>query len=107
MRLRRAPESPASRTSVTLSPDLPGATAFWHDLLGFDESYNLKKDSNVDVHIAFIKINDHQHVELFNEAPTHPPNMMSHVCFTVDDIEQMRAYLRLQKKTAPAPDVPH
>jgi len=74
--------------------DLPRAIAFWHDFLGFDESYDLRKDSSEDVHIAFIKISDHQHVELFNEAPTHPPNMMSHVCFTVDDIEQMRAYLR-------------
>ena len=74
--------------------DLPKAIAFWHDLLGFDESYDLKKQGSDDVRIAFIKINDHQHIELFNEAPTAAPNMMSHVCFTVDDLEQMRAYLR-------------
>jgi catechol 2,3-dioxygenase-like lactoylglutathione lyase family enzyme len=74
--------------------DLPQAIAFWHDFLGFDEEYTLtKKDSN-DIRIAFIKINDHQHIELFNESPTHPPNMMSHLCFTVDDIEAMRTYLR-------------
>jgi lactoylglutathione lyase len=74
--------------------DLPKAVAFWHDFLGFDESYTLtKKDSN-DIRIAFIKINDHQHIELFNEPPTYPPNMMSHLCFTVDDIEAMRTYLR-------------
>jgi len=74
--------------------DLPKAIAFWHDLLGFDESYDLKKQGSDDVRIAVIKINDHQHIELFNEAPTAAPNMMSHVCFTVDDLEQMRAYLR-------------
>ena len=74
--------------------NLPRAIAFWHDLLGFDESYDLNKNGSDDVLIAFIKINDHQHVELFNEAPRHQPNMMSHVCFTVDNIEQMRAYLR-------------
>jgi unsaturated rhamnogalacturonyl hydrolase len=74
--------------------DLPRAIAFWHDLLGFDESYDLKKNGSEDVRIAFIKINDRQHVELFNEAPAHPPNMMSHVCFTVNDLEQMRSYLR-------------
>ena len=74
--------------------DLPKSIAFWHDFLGFDEAYSLtKKDSN-ETRIAFIKINDHQHIELFNEPPTHPPNMMSHICFTVDDIEAMRAYLR-------------
>ena len=74
--------------------DLPKSIAFWHDFLGFDEAYSVtKKDSN-ETRIAFIKINDHQHIELFNERPTHPPNMMSHICFTVDDIEAMRAYLR-------------
>jgi catechol 2,3-dioxygenase-like lactoylglutathione lyase family enzyme len=74
--------------------DLPKAISFWHDFLGFDEAYSLNKPGSQDVRIAFIKINDHQHVELFNEAPTHPPNMMSHICFTVDDVKQMRAYLR-------------
>jgi lactoylglutathione lyase len=74
--------------------DLPKAIAFWHDFLGFDEAYDLKKPGTDQVRIAFIKINDHQHIELFNEAPTAPPNMMSHLCFTVDDIEQMRTYLR-------------
>ena len=75
--------------------DLPKAVAFWHDFLGFDEAYDLKKvGSDTDVRIAFIKINDHQHVELFNEPPAAPPNMMSHLCFTVDNIEQMRTYLR-------------
>jgi len=74
--------------------DLPKAIAFWHDFLGYDESYSLTKKDSQDVRIAFIKINDHQHIELFNEPPTNPPNMMSHLCLTVDDIEAMRTYLR-------------
>ena len=74
--------------------DLPKAVAFWHDLLGYDEEYTLPKKDGNEVRIAFIKINDLQHVELFNEAPTTPHNMMSHLCFTVDDIEKMRAFLR-------------
>jgi lactoylglutathione lyase len=74
--------------------DLSQALYFWHDFLGFDESLALKKTDSQDVRIAFIKINDHQHIELFNEAPSHPPSKMSHLCFTVDDIEEMRAYLR-------------
>jgi catechol 2,3-dioxygenase-like lactoylglutathione lyase family enzyme len=74
--------------------DLPKAIAFWDDLLGYQESYDLKKPGSDEVRIAFIKINDHQHIELFNEPPTVPHNMMSHVCFAVDDIPQMRAYLR-------------
>ena len=74
--------------------DLPKAMVFWHDLLGFDEYFKINKTGTDEARIAFVKINDHQHIELFNEAPTSPPNMLSHVCFTVDDIEQMRAYLR-------------
>ncbi|MGB6744573.1 MAG: VOC family protein, partial [Terracidiphilus sp.] len=79
--------------------DLPKALGFWHDLLGFEESYVLDKlgaeGSNTDqVRIAFIKINDHQHIELFTDTPPAPPNMMSHLCFTVSNVEQMRAYLR-------------
>jgi lactoylglutathione lyase len=53
--------------------DLPRAIAFWHDFLGFDEEYSLTKNDSSDIRIAFIKINDHQHIELFNEPPTHPP----------------------------------
>jgi lactoylglutathione lyase len=74
--------------------DLPKALGFWHDLLGYDEAYDLKRPGTDQVRIAFIKINDHQHIELFTDAPTAPPNMMSHLCFTVDNVEQMRAYLR-------------
>ena len=74
--------------------DLPKAIAFWHDFMGFDVYSTLPKKDSTETRIAFVKINDHQHVELFNEAPTAPPNMMSHLCFTVDNIEQMRAYLR-------------
>lgn len=74
--------------------DLPKALGFWHDLLGYDEYTTLNKPGTDQIRIAFIKINDHQHVELFTDAPASPPNMMSHLCFTVDDIEQMRAYLR-------------
>ena len=76
--------------------DLPASLVFWHDLLGYDESYDLKKPGTDEVRIAFLKINDHQHIELFNEPPTTPHNMMSHICFTVDNVEQMRAYLRSQ-----------
>jgi len=39
--------------------DLPKSIAIWHDLLGFDESYDLKKKDSEEVRVAFIKINDH------------------------------------------------
>lgn len=81
--------------------DLPKAISFWHDLLGYEESYDLKKSGTDQVRIAFIKINDHQHIELFNEPPAEPHNMMSHLCFSVDNIGQMRAYLGSQGYNVP------
>jgi len=83
--------------------DLPKALAFYRDLLGFEEMYDLKKPGTNDVRIAFIKINDHQHIELFTDKPTNPPNMMSHICFTVSDIEQMKSYLRSQNIPVTSP----
>lgn len=74
--------------------DLSKSIAFWHDLLGFDEYYHLDKPGTSQVRIAFIKINDHQHIELFTDQPPSPPSMMSHLCFSVSNVEQMRAYLR-------------
>ena len=74
--------------------DLSKALTFWVDFLGFQNSYDLKTPKTSEVQIAFIKINDHQHIELFTETPTIPHNFMSHLCFTVDDVEQMRSYLR-------------
>ena len=74
--------------------DLPKAIGFWHDLLGFDEYTTLSKPDTDQIRIAFIKINDDQHIELFTDAPPSPPNMMSHYCFSVSNVEEMRAYLR-------------
>jgi catechol 2,3-dioxygenase-like lactoylglutathione lyase family enzyme len=74
--------------------DLPAALTFWHDFLGYDEAYTLPKADGTGVRIAFLKINDHQHIELFNEPPTTPHDMLSHICFSVDNVERMRTYLR-------------
>jgi catechol 2,3-dioxygenase-like lactoylglutathione lyase family enzyme len=75
--------------------DLSKARVFWHDFLGFDEPYDLPQtDDPGKVAIAFIKINDHQHIELSTAAPKVARNMLSHLCFTVDDIHQMHEYLR-------------
>lgn len=74
--------------------DLNHSIAFWHDLLGFDEYFHLDKPGSDQVRIAFVKINDRQHIELFNEPTPDPPNMMSHICFSVGNVEQMRTYLR-------------
>ena len=82
--------------------DLPKALEFWHGLLGFDEYYSLARENGKNVRIAFIKINDRQHVELFTDPPPSPPSHMSHVCFSVDDVDAMRRYLAANGITVPA-----
>jgi lactoylglutathione lyase len=74
--------------------DLPKTIAFWHDLLGFDEYTTLNKLGTDQTRIAFIKINDRQHIELFTDAPPAPPSMMSHYCFSVSSVDEMRTFLR-------------
>ena len=75
--------------------DMPKAMVFWHDLLGLDISYDRKKPNSTDTSVAFLKVNDHQYVELLSDRPAQadPKNFMSHLCFLTDDVEQMRAYL--------------
>jgi lactoylglutathione lyase len=72
--------------------DLPKARVFWHDLLGYEEPYDLK-NSDGTVGIAFVKINDYQHVELFNRQPPPGSGYLSHIAFIVSNAEQMRRYL--------------
>ena len=76
--------------------DLAKAQHFWHDQLGYEQYFSLPKKGSTETRIAFFKINDHQHIELFNEPSPRAPNMLAHVCFATDDIEAMRAYLRAQ-----------
>jgi len=97
----RAQDSASARPEITgishtayFTTNLNKTIAFWHDLLGFDEFYHVNKPGTSQIRIAFIKINDHQYIEVFNEPSPDPPNMMSHICFTVRNVEQMRAYLR-------------
>jgi catechol 2,3-dioxygenase-like lactoylglutathione lyase family enzyme len=106
----RAQESAPQRPKITgishvgyFVSDLPKTVSFWHDLLGFDEYTTLNRPGTDQVRIAFIKINNHQHIELFTDAPPSPPNMMSHYCFSVSNVEQMRTYLR-SKGFAVKPD---
>ena len=45
--------------------DLAKARAFYEDFLGYEEAFTLPKADGT-VQVAFVKINDHQYVELVN-----------------------------------------
>jgi catechol 2,3-dioxygenase-like lactoylglutathione lyase family enzyme len=82
--------------------DMPKSLVFWHDLLGFDLSYNRIRPDSSDTTVAFLKVNDHQYVELLSDPPARSKNFMSHLCFITDNIEQMRTYLAANRVAVPA-----
>jgi len=82
--------------------DMPQALLFWHDLLGFDLSYDRKKPNSTDTSVAFLKVNDHQYVELLSDPPPNTRNFLSHICFLTDDLEAMRLYLASKNIEVPA-----
>ena len=79
--------------------DLPKARAFYGDLLGFDEPFTLPKPDG-SVQIAFVKINDRQWIELFNE-PSAGEGQLNHIAIYTDDADGMRDYLAMQGVVVP------
>jgi catechol 2,3-dioxygenase-like lactoylglutathione lyase family enzyme len=81
--------------------DLAKARAFYEDFLGYAEPYKLKKPDGSD-RIAFIKINEDQYLELFDEPPAQNDGQLNHIAFQTDDAEALRAYLAFKGLKVPA-----
>ena len=71
--------------------DLAKARAFYEDFLGYEEAFTLPKADGT-VQMAFVKINDHQYLELLNE-PNKGEGQLNHLGLYTDDVERMRQYL--------------
>ena len=71
--------------------DLAKARAFYEDFLGYEEAFTLPRADGT-VQMAFVKINDHQFVELVNE-PNKSEGQLNHLGLYTDDVERMRQYL--------------
>ena len=63
---------------------LAAATAFYQQL-GFDQPFSLSK--NGAVYEAFIKINDHQFIELYPTTEKNPDTAFLHLCFEGVDLQ--------------------
>jgi len=81
--------------------DLAKARTFYKDFLGYAEPYALKKADGSD-RIAFIKINEDQYLELFDEPAAHHDGQLNHISFQTDDAEGMRVYLAFKGVKVPA-----
>lgn len=71
--------------------DLNKARWFYRTFLGFGEPFALKGTDGND-HIAFIKVNDDQFIELFAENRRNDGSL-SHIALLTDDAMMMRQYL--------------
>jgi len=79
--------------------DLAKAREFYQGLLGYEEPFTLPKaDGAVD--IAFVKINDHQWVELFNR-PSEGQGQLNHIALYTDDADRMRDHLASRGVSVP------
>jgi lactoylglutathione lyase len=71
--------------------DVDKTLGFYRDLLGFAEPFRLNRGSG-SLHLAFVKINDRQFVEVFPEK-AEGTDRLNHIALEVEDAEAMRAYL--------------
>src|ERR1039458_9581921 len=67
--------------------DLAKARALYEDFLGYEESFTLPKADGT-VQMAFLKINDHQYVELLNQ-PNKGQGQLNHLGLYTDDVERI------------------
>lgn len=73
--------------------DLDKARKFYEDFLGYGEPFTLPKKPGEGVRIAFVKVNDNQYFEIFNEAD-RGQGQLNHISIYTDNADGMYAYLK-------------
>jgi lactoylglutathione lyase len=73
--------------------DLDKTRKFYEEFLGYGEPFTLPRKSGDGVRIAFVKVNDHQYFEIFNEAD-RGEGQLNHISFYTDDADRMYRYLK-------------
>ena len=79
--------------------DLEKSRAFYKDFLGFAEPYSLTNQDGT-IHLTWIKINDHQSIELFPETEARSDRLY-HIALETDDAEALRLYLAARGVAVP------
>ncbi len=73
--------------------DLVKTRQFYEDFLGFGEPFTLPKKGGEGVRIAFVKVNDNQYFEIFNEAD-RGEGQLNHISLYTDSADRMYSYLK-------------
>jgi catechol 2,3-dioxygenase-like lactoylglutathione lyase family enzyme len=71
--------------------DIDKSRQFYKDFLGYGEPFKLD-NPNGSLSLTFIKVNDHQYIELFPEKEAGT-DRLNHISVETDDAEAMRVYL--------------
>ena len=73
--------------------DLARTRQFYEDFLGYGEPFTLPNKDHTGTRIVFIKVNDQQYFEIFNEAD-RGEGQLNHISFYTDDADRMYSYLK-------------
>jgi lactoylglutathione lyase len=73
--------------------DLAKTRQFYEEFLGFGEPFTLPNKDKTGTRIVFIKVNDHQYFEIFNEAD-RGEGQLNHISFYTDSADRMYSYLK-------------
>jgi catechol 2,3-dioxygenase-like lactoylglutathione lyase family enzyme len=73
--------------------DLDKTRQFYEKFLGFGEPFTLPNKDKTGTRIVFVKVNDHQYIEIFNEKD-RGEGQVNHISFYTDDADKMYAYLK-------------
>lgn len=93
---RDAPRRPkvlgVAHTAVYVK-DLVKTRQFYEDFLGYGEAFTLPKKDGTGPRIVFVKVNDQQYFEIFNEAG-RGEGQLNHISFYTDSADRMYGYLK-------------
>src|SRR5579872_1444633 len=73
--------------------DLDKTRTFYEKFMGFGEPFTLPNKDKTGTRIVFVKINDHQYIEIFNEKD-RGEGQLNHISFYTEDADKMYAYLK-------------
>ncbi len=73
--------------------DLAKTRQFYEDFLGYGEPFTLPAKGGTGVRIAFIKVNDDQYFEIFNEKD-RGEGQLNHISFNTDSADRMYTWLK-------------
>jgi catechol 2,3-dioxygenase-like lactoylglutathione lyase family enzyme len=74
--------------------DLQKSRSFYHDVLGFEEVFDLRTPGSQEVAVAFFKINDRQFIEIFPGLRPDQPAPIRYVGLYTDDIARLHKLLK-------------